>query len=303
MEFQFIKSFISVVEHGAITEASNQLNVTQPALSRRIQQFERQMGADLLVRGRKGVVLTEAGRLVYQECRILMSRFEQLKSDVGRLVNLEGGVIRLGGGATAVSFMLPVAIAGFQKRYPDIHFQLKEAGSAEIAHDVLTGALEVGVVTLPVQSSDLVVTPLGTDRIVLVGRHDHPLVGAGSVSLEEISGHSFVGFEAGSAIRQIIDNTLRDAGVEMNVVMELRSIPAILSMVSTTGNLEGRLVAGFLTVAIIVLGGEGRGGDAVALDSVAVTLFSTVSLSFVAPILTPPQYLGHCEKSTMHDKF
>lgn len=237
MEYLFIKSFISVVEHGAITEAASQLNVTQPALSRRIQQFEQQMGADLLVRGRKGVVLTEAGRLVYQECRILLSRFEQLKSDVGRLINLEGGVIRLGGGATAVSFMLPVAIAGFQKRYPDIHFQLKEAGSAEIAHDVLTGALEIGVVTLPVQTSDLVVTPLGTDRIVLVGRQDHPLVGTGNVSLEQLSGHSFVGFEAGSAIRQIIDNTLRDAGVEMNVVMELRSIPAILSMVSTTGNL------------------------------------------------------------------
>ena len=55
--------------------------------------------------------------------------------------------------------------------------------------------------------------------------------------MQQLSGYSFVGFEAGSAIRQIIDAALREAGVEMNVVMELRSIPAILSMVSTTGNL------------------------------------------------------------------
>ncbi|MFT5112008.1 MAG: DNA-binding transcriptional LysR family regulator [Parasphingorhabdus sp.] len=237
MEFQSIKSFISVVECGAVTEAARRLSVTQPALSRRIQQFESQMGAILLVRGRQGVDLTEIGRVVYDECKILLSRFEQLQAEVASLKNLSGGTIRLGGGATAVSYMLPGAIADFQRRYPDIHFQLKEAGSAEIAANVVDGSLEIGIVTLPVKTGDLNITPLGEDRIVLVGRHDHPLAQLQKISLQQLSGYSFVGFEAGSAIRQIIDNTLRASGVEMNVVMELRSIPAILSMVITTGNL------------------------------------------------------------------
>ena len=59
----------------------------------------------------------------------------------------------------------------------------------------------------------------------------------GRITAKDLADTSFVGFEADTAVRQIIDATLRDAGVAMNVVMELRSIPAILRMVATTGNL------------------------------------------------------------------
>jgi DNA-binding transcriptional LysR family regulator len=145
--------------------------------------------------------------------------------------------VRIGGGATAVSFLLPKAIASFQGNHPGIKFQLKEAGSNEVAEDVLSGRLELGLVTMPVKNRDLTVWPLLTDRIVLVGPRSHPLAGKRPISASALGGLSFVGFEADTAVRQIIDARLRDVGVEMNVVMELRSIPAILRMVATTGNL------------------------------------------------------------------
>ncbi|MCG7917508.1 MAG: LysR family transcriptional regulator substrate-binding protein, partial [Candidatus Thiodiazotropha taylori] len=88
-----------------------------------------------------------------------------------------------------------------------------------------------------VKNRDLKVWPLLTDRIVLVGPKQHPLAKKRRISASALDGISFVGFEADTAVRQIIDATLRDAGVTMNVVMELRSIPAILRMVATTGNL------------------------------------------------------------------
>jgi len=232
-----MRSFLAVVDAGAITGASERINVTQPALSRRIQQLEDLVGAELLVRGRKGVELTEIGRLVEEEGRLLVNRMDKLLAEVARLQGLEGGTVRIGGGATAVSFILPEAIAAFQKSHPDIHFQLKEAGSSEVARDVLDDALELGVVTLPVASRGLRLQPLRSDRIVLAARRDHALAGRKRVRAQDLTGLGFVGFEAGSAIRQIIDGVLRDAGVEMNVVMELRSIPAILRMVATTGNL------------------------------------------------------------------
>ena len=150
---------------------------------------------------------------------------------------LEGGTVRIGGGATAVSFILPEAIAAFQAAHPRVRFQMREAGSSEIADDVVAGHLELGVVTVPVRDRELEVTPLTTDRIVLVARADHPLARRRRVRIQDLADQAFVAFEAGSALRQIIDGKLRDAGVEVNVVMELRSIPAILRMVSTTGNL------------------------------------------------------------------
>jgi DNA-binding transcriptional LysR family regulator len=237
MDLLLIRSFLAVSDAGAITDASANINITQPALSRRIKQLESSLGAELLIRGRKGVELTEIGRRVEQEGRLLVTRYDQLRAEVSRMQGLSGGTVRIGGGATAVSFVLPEAIAQFQSEHPEIHFQLKEAGSSEVARNVIDGALELGVVTMPVASREFDVQPLMSDQIVLVARNDHILVQRNNVVIEDLAGLSFVGFEAGSAIRKIIDNVLRDAAVEMNVVMELRSIPAILRMVATTGNL------------------------------------------------------------------
>jgi DNA-binding transcriptional LysR family regulator len=237
MDLVLLRSFLAVADSGAITGAAERIGITQSALSRRIQQLEDQLGAELLMRGRKGAVLTEIGRLVQSEAQGIVARYEQMHEMVSNQQRLEGGTVRIGGGATAVSFVLPEAIAAFQAAHPKVRFHMREAGSREIADDVVAGHLELGVVTLPVRDRELAVTPLTNDSIVLVARRDHPLARRARVRIIDLADQAFVAFEAGSALRQIIDSKLRDAGVEVNVVMELRSIPAILRMVSTTGNL------------------------------------------------------------------
>lgn len=237
MDLDRLRSLVAVAEAGTITEASSRLGLTQPALTRRIQQLEEEFGVELLSRSRKGVRLNEIGVLVDREARVLIDRYDGLKAEVFSLQSVEGGTVRIGGGATAVSFILPDAIARFQRDFPQVHFQVKEASSAEIAGDVSNGRLELGLVTLPVRAADLDILPLVDDHIVLIAAFDNPLAGTDRVSVASLDGQTFVGFEGGSAIRQIVDANLREAGVEINVVMELRSIPAIVRMVATTGSL------------------------------------------------------------------
>jgi len=237
MDLRLMRSLLAVIDAGAITVAAERVGLTQPALSRRIRQLEDQLGVALLSRGRKGVSLTAAGELVAAEARILVARYDALCAEVAAHQRLESGTIRLGGGATAVSFVLPPAIADFQRDYPGVRFHLKEAGSREVERDVVSGHLELGLVTLPVHLRELKVHPLLADRIVLIGRNAHPLASQVQVDVKALAGLSLVGFEAGSAIRHLIDAALREAGVEMNVVMELRSIAAIVRMVAMTGNL------------------------------------------------------------------
>ncbi len=237
MDLLLLRSFLAVADAGGISAAANRLHITQPALSRRLQQLEEQLGATLLDRGRKGARLTELGRLVQREGRLILTRYEQLQEQVRARQALRGGVVRIGGGATAVSYILPGAIAEFQSHHPSVRFRLKESGSSEVADDVRSGELEVGLATLPVRDQGLEVRPLMTDRIVLVARSDHPLAGGKRIAAAQLDGQPFIGFLAGTAIRQIIDGALHDAGVEMNAVMELRSIPTILHMVESTGNL------------------------------------------------------------------
>ena len=102
-----LRSLVAVAEAGAITEAARRLGLTQPALTRRLQQLESEFGTTLLQRGRNGATLTEAGSLLVSEARQLIERYEGAKREVARHTAATGGTIRLGGGATAVSFLLP----------------------------------------------------------------------------------------------------------------------------------------------------------------------------------------------------
>jgi len=232
-----MRSLLAVAEHGAITDAAQAMGLSQPALSRRIQQLEEALGAELLERSARGVALTDMGRLAQREAVVLVERYERLQRSVREHMSLDTGSVRIGGGATAVSYLVPPAIATFQRRHPEIVFHLREAGSREVEQSVADERLELGIVTLPTTSPELIAEPLTDDRIVLVGARGHALSGRRRVGIEALRGQGLVGFEGGSAIRQLIDAALRDAGVEMNVVMELRSIAAILQMVATTRSL------------------------------------------------------------------
>ncbi len=237
MDLLLLRSLLVVADHRAITSASRALGLTQSALSRRLKQLEDEMGARLLDRSRHGVVLTEAGRLVVEEARPLVERYGQLRERVRARQSLETGIVRLGGGATAVSFLVPQAIAAFHGQYPGVRFEVREQGSRAVEADVRDERLELGIITLPAHSREFDVRPLRRDRIVLVAAETHPFAKRRRIDAKDLAGQALVGFEAGSAIRQLIDVALRDAGVEMNVQMELRSIAAILAMVAHTHSL------------------------------------------------------------------
>lgn len=237
MDLTHLRSLVAVSDHGGIGAAAETLGITQSALSRRIGLLEEEFGSELVERQGRGIILTEMGRAVAADGRALIERYERLKEDVSRLARLQAGVVRVGGGATAVSYLLPRAIGAFRREHPDVRFEVREAGSRDVEQAVRTEVLELGVVTLPTSLSDLEVQPLLRDRIVLVAGKGHPLAKKGRVSLKDLHGQRMVGFEAGSAIRVLIDSALREAEVSMNVVMELRSIDAILRMVETTGSL------------------------------------------------------------------
>lgn len=245
MDLVLMESLVAVAEEGTITAAAERVHISQSALSRRLQQLESELGVELMVRGRHGVELTVLGRHTVAHARTIVARYDELRRDLAEHLGLLQGTVRLGGGATVTSFLFPQAIARFQSDHPGIRFYVKEAGSNEIARDVAAGEIELGAVTLPVPAADLDVAELLVDDIVLVGRAEHPLL-ARPVRAADLRNQTFVAFEPGSAIRQIIDARLRRVGIEPDVVMELRSIPSILRMVATTNSLAfvSRLSAG-----------------------------------------------------------
>lgn len=235
MELTPLRYFIAIAAAGHMTRAARTLGVTQPALSAALRKLEAEVGAALLHRTGRGVELTEAGRVFLAAAEDTVRRAEGAVRAVREVVGLERGSIRVGGGATATTYLLPRVVSAVRGAHPGLRFYVREAGSRAVAAAVLGGELDLGIVTLPLEQSmarDLVVVPLVEDELRLIVPARHALAGKKQFKWQDLAGESVVAFEAGTAVREMIDRASAAAGVSLNVVMELRSIESIKQMVA-----------------------------------------------------------------------
>lgn len=229
-----MRYMLAIAEHGHMTRAAGALGVSQPALSAALARLEDELGAPLFHRTGRGVEPTEAGRVFLEHAGNTLRAAESGVAAVRELVGLETGSIRVGAGATAVGYLLPEAIRAVQREHPGLRFSIREAGSSAVAEGVISGELDLGIVTLPIEhprADDLMTVRTIPDELRLIVHEGHRLSGRRSFKWEELRGEPVVAFEAGSAVRRRIDETAAVHGVTLSIVMELRSIESIVQMV------------------------------------------------------------------------
>ena len=236
MELTPLRYFRAIAQAGHLTRAARALGVSQPALSAMLKKLEAEVGAPLLHRTGRGVELTEAGRLFLSHAEDAVRRVESGVEAVRQLQGLERGSIRIGGGATATTYLLPPVVSAVRRRHPALRFYVREAGSSATVAAVLAGELDLGIVTLPVREAsgakpDLFATPLVEDELRLIVPARHRLSGKRAFRWADLASEPVVAFEAGTAVRSLIDQASDAAGVTLSVVMELRSIESIKQMV------------------------------------------------------------------------
>ncbi len=229
-----MRQMSAIAAHKHMTRAAEELGVSQPALSAALRKLEAEIGTELFHRTGHGVEPTEAGRVFIEHAQMTMRAADQTREAVRSLVGLETGSIRVGAGATATGYLLPKAIHAVRDEYPGLRFSIREAGSLQVAQGVISGELDLGIVTLPVvhpRSEDLMVIHEIGDELMLIVPSGHALDGRKSFRWLDLEGEPVVAFEAGSAVREVIDSGSATNGVSLSVVMELRSIEAIVQMV------------------------------------------------------------------------
>lgn len=240
MELTPLRYLVAIAEHGHMTRAADALGVSQPALSAALKKLEAEVGAPLFDRTGRGVEPTEAGRAMLEHARETLRSAQAGVEAVRRLAGLEHGAIRIGGGATATGYLLPGVVSAMRREHPGVRFTIREASSAAVAQGVVTGELEVGLVTLPVSGPDtgeLLVVRQIEDELRLIVPPGHVLAGGPakprrSFRWADLEAEPVVGFEAASAVRDVIDAAASAHGVGLDVVMELRSIESIKRMVA-----------------------------------------------------------------------
>ncbi len=134
-------------EHGSFTKAAKLAHLSQPALSMAIARLEDQMGARLFDRGRSGATLTAAGRTLLPFARSALSAIEDGRRAVAELTALEAGQVRVGGGATTCTYILPAFLVDFHARHPGIRMHLREGTTDDNLDALEAGELDLCVVT------------------------------------------------------------------------------------------------------------------------------------------------------------
>jgi DNA-binding transcriptional LysR family regulator len=227
VELRHLEYFLAVADHRSFTEAAKKLHVVQSGVSATIKALERELGAQLFVRGPAGVTLTAAGEELRPRARETLDAARAAKDAVNAIRGSVRGTVTLGT-LTSISVIdLPTLLAELHTRHPGVvvHLRAASAGSAGLARQLRDGDLDVAflVFTAP-PPADLHARLIAAVPLLLVVPADHPLAQRDSVPLAELAGMSFIDGPPGYGNRTVVDNAFAAAGVERTVALEIADI-------------------------------------------------------------------------------
>jgi DNA-binding transcriptional LysR family regulator len=196
MELRHLRYFIAVAEELNFTRAAKRLGINQPPLSLQIGQLEKEMGAPLFHRGPRGVELTDAGKLLLEEARIILKQVETAKIDVQRRARGEAGQIIIGSASgTYFHPLVPTIVREYGIRYPDVIVAPEASHTTLLLARLRAGLIDLAFVWLPIgHSEDLTIEPIVGEDAVIVVPAGHRLSGSTSVPLAALANETFLFF-------------------------------------------------------------------------------------------------------------
>ncbi len=153
MEFRELKYFLAVAQEESISKAADALFVTQPNLSRQMQNLEKEIGQQLFIRGARRITLTQAGHLLRKRAEELLQLYRQTETELRASVSDISGDIYIGGGESYVMGLIAKAAYNVQKEYPNVKFHLFSGDSFSISERLDKGLIDFGIFIEPFDAS------------------------------------------------------------------------------------------------------------------------------------------------------
>ena len=221
MELWQLRTFREIAETLNFTKASEKLNLTQSAVSHQIKALEEELGVQLFIRAKRGVILTDAGRVALDYTNRIVSETEEMRETVAGRERALAGTVRVAAATQALVYLFAPLFENFMDLHDSVELVFRTTTSTEQTVDgVLEGIIDVGFASLAVYSPVLQVTPLFNDELVLVVGRKHPLAGRSSVDAAELEKERWILFERGASIRRATDAFFKDVGVEPEKALE-----------------------------------------------------------------------------------
>ena len=232
MEFDDVRAFVRFADTGSVSAAARDLNVTQSALTRRLQRLETSLGTTLLDRGQRPVALTPTGQATLERCRRLLNAAREVRAAASKEA-CSLGEIRVGVAHALTEITLTEPIGEVQRQFPKLALRLHTGWSRDLLERVRSGALDAAVILLPENDplpAEVVGTPVGKERLVVVASRREGRSPARRI--QDLAGVQWILNPEGCAARATLRRTLLRANVDMVVAVESYNYELQLALVS-----------------------------------------------------------------------
>ena len=230
VDFELYRIFYVVANHCNITKASEELNISQPAISKSIKNLEEQLGGQLFVRTKRGVVLTEEGKEFYNYIKQAIEYINNAENKFTDLINLETGCIKIGISTTLTKeFLLPY-LEEFHSLYPKIDIQIITSLPSDLMSKLKNGLIDIMVLNLNDKNYDNDIDIIKCRKIndcFVVNNKYKDLIGK-EIFLKDLNNYPLILQRKGSNTREFLDNIARKNGVILKPNIEVASYSLVV---------------------------------------------------------------------------
>ncbi|HEY2934713.1 MAG TPA: LysR family transcriptional regulator [Acidobacteriota bacterium] len=231
MDLRQLEILKAVVDAGSFTKAGAKLHISQSAISRQILLLEKELNEPIFLRIGKKLRITPAGEALLQMSNRILQDLKDTVSLISESREALTGTLKLVGGMTVCLYVFPLLLKEFRRLHPNVEINVTAGVSEKFIDNIRAGIVDMGLLTLPVDESDLVTQPVIKEELLLVAAAKHPLSRRRRITSQDLVRQSFVLFEAGSNTRRVLDEFFIREHIEPRIVMDTENVEIIKAMV------------------------------------------------------------------------
>jgi DNA-binding transcriptional LysR family regulator len=227
LHLKSLEVFCDVARLESMSQAAAAHRLTQSAASQIVRQLEKRLGAQLINRAIRPLQLTPLGRIYYEGCKRLLEQYQDLEASIRGARTGVGATVLVAAIYSVGLGDMNLYVERFVAEHPEVNIPIKYVHPKEVYARVLAGTADLGLISFPRRSRELMVVPWRNEEMVLACPPSHPLAREVFIRPPQLQGEKYVGFDKNLVIRRQVDRFLRDQGVTVDVVMEFDNIENI----------------------------------------------------------------------------
>lgn len=233
LNLHLLRMFAAVVQTGSFSRAGEVLNISQPAISKGVRDFELQVGCRLLNRSPKGVVPTTEGLALSRHAETLFAAERAAEEELSALRGLHNGSLRIGASTTIATYMIARYLGAFHRAHPGVDLHLVSANTRDIAEQMAAQDIDIGLVEGPIEERNIIAEPWRTDVMKLIVAPDHAFAAAKeAIDPKRLDDEVLILREPGSGSREVVTQALTAHSIEPLRTLEIGSTAAIKQVVA-----------------------------------------------------------------------